>query len=405
MKLNLLIISSVYEGSLDLFYKKYPDCHEFSYNEHYDLLLSGSTEFVASYTKNFNKLGFNTTAIISNDHILQDKWKKEYMSGKNRSKDLLSQQIQEYQPDIVSVEDMRFVSVGTLNSIKQKFKSVKLLIAFHCAPWNSEVMEKLRCFDFIITCTPGLKARFEASGLKSYLVYHGFDTDFLAMTGIKKEFTGSKVVFSGSLKQGTGYHRTRIDLIDYLIRNGIDISLHIDVERKVIIAGKKLIRFIYEILTRLKIKDPERFFHILSHGKTPVRDYPQSIMKAIKKPVFGLDMYNLFQNSDIVLNNHGDVAGDFAGNMRLFETTGVGSCLLTDNKKNIGELFLVNKEIVVYDNEEECADKIKWLMENRDERLRIAKAGQERTLRSHTVASRCDLIAGIIRKELEKIKE
>lgn len=404
MKRNLLIISSVYEGSLDLFYKKYPYHNELSYNEHYDLLLSGSTEFVASYTKNFNRLGFSATAIICNDKILQDKWKREYWSA-NGPKDLLSQQILMYKPDIVSVEDMRFVSAATLNSLKGKFKTVKLLIAFHCAPWNSKVLEKLRCFDFIITCTPGIKAEFEASGLKSYLVYHGFDTDLLALMAVKNESPDSKIVFSGSLKQGTGYHRMRIDLIDYLIKKGIDMSLYINDERKAIIVAKKIIRLIYKLLNTIKIKDPEKYFHILSHGKVEVSDYPVSITGTIKKPVFGLDMYNLFQNSDIVLNNHGDVAGDFAGNMRLFEVTGAGSCLLTDNKKNISELFLIDKEVVVYDNAEECAQKIKWLMENRNERLRIAKAGQERTLSSHTVANRCEIIAGIITKELDKIKE
>ena len=80
------------------------------------------------------------------------------------------------------------------------------------------------------------------------------------------------------------------------------------------------------------------------------------------------------------MNIHIGVAGDYAGNMRIFEVTGVGSCLLTDNKKNMSDLFEPGKEVVVYDSPEDCIAKVKWLLENENERKKIAGSGQKKTL-------------------------
>jgi spore maturation protein CgeB len=99
---------------------------------------------------------------------------------------------------------------------------------------------------------------------------------------------------------------------------------------------------------------------------------------------------------------HIGVAGNFAGNMRLFEVTGVGSCLLTDNKKNLADLFDVGNEIVVYDNPQDCIEKAKWLLENEQERKKIAAAGNKKTLEKHTVENRCKLILDIIDQELNE---
>ena len=139
---------------------------------------------------------------------------------------------------------------------------------------------------------------------------------------------------------------------------------------------------------------------ILQYGTKPVKNYSHSLLKKSLPSVFGIDMYNLFRRSKIVLNKHIGVAGSYAGNMRLFEVTGVGSCLLTDNKSNLGDLFDINKEIVVFDSTDDCIQKAKWLLENEEERRSIALAGQKRTLKSHTVENRCRLILEIIEKEL-----
>lgn len=98
---------------------------------------------------------------------------------------------------------------------------------------------------------------------------------------------------------------------------------------------------------------------------------------------------------------HGEVAGNSAGNIRLFEATGMGTCLVTDYKDNIHELFEPEKEIVTYRSAEECIDKIKWLLNHPDDMEKIAKAGQQRTLRDHTIAKRAAQLNEIISRHLK----
>ncbi|MDQ3755068.1 MAG: glycosyltransferase, partial [Acidobacteriota bacterium] len=81
-----------------------------------------------------------------------------------------------------------------------------------------------------------------------------------------------------------------------------------------------------------------------------------------------------------------DISPVSASNMRLFEATGVGSCLLTDWRANISTLFEPDREVVTYRNAEECIEKATYLLDHESERQQIARAGQRRTLREHTYA-------------------
>jgi spore maturation protein CgeB len=86
--------------------------------------------------------------------------------------------------------------------------------------------------------------------------------------------------------------------------------------------------------------------------------------------------------------------------MRLFEATGVRTCLLTDWKENLSELFEIDREVVTDKSVNECIEKVEWLLENPQERELIAKAGQARILKDHTFAQRAVQLDEIIRKAL-----
>jgi spore maturation protein CgeB len=389
----------MYEGYLDSFYLRNSDIADSSYYDHYSRLLSDSGEFVASYTRNFIRKGIDASAIILNDDVLQKKWKKENACEEG---DLLTQQIEKFRPDVLWVEDIRLVKEAILSSLKAKFPFIKLLIAYHCAPVGVATLKKFTNFDFVITCTPGLKNDLESKGIRSYIVYHAFDDDLLQK--IQNQSSGEKadVVFSGSLRQGRGYHLERIRLLDFLISNGLNLSVYASLESSLTLNAKKILRLLYIIMRSAGIRKPEKLFRIMEYGMEPVVSYPAAILKDIKSPLFGMDMYRLLGRAKIVINNHGEVAGNYAGNMRMFEATGAGSCLLTDMKSNLGSLFDVNCEIVAYSGMDDCLRKIRWLLENENERQKIALAGQKKTLQSHTVSSRCDEMIGIIKSELSK---
>jgi spore maturation protein CgeB len=70
---------------------------------------------------------------------------------------------------------------------------------------------------------------------------------------------------------------------------------------------------------------------------------------------------------------------------------------LTDNKSNLSTLFEPDREVVAFSNAEECAEKVRYLLEHESERKSIAQAGQRRTLRDHTFKQRAQQLDQIIR--------
>jgi spore maturation protein CgeB len=110
--------------------------------------------------------------------------------------------------------------------------------------------------------------------------------------------------------------------------------------------------------------------------------------------VWGADMYQVLRRSRITLNSHIDLAGREAGNMRLFEATGVGAYLLTDFKDNLDTLFAPDREVATWRSIDECLAVISRTLGDNDGRARIARAGHARTLGQHTYRHRAADILG-----------
>jgi spore maturation protein CgeB len=400
MSFRLLSISSMYSGYLDSFYKKYPNLDKLSYDEHKKLLLDDTTEFVGAYLKNFRKLGIEVDCVICNDSKLQEKWGKERGISSDRQQNILIDQVNDFHPDVILVENLSYVTSALLRFIRQKVPELRLIAANHCSPFNSKVLDSLTEVDFVFTCTPGLKLSIEDLGKKSYLVYHGFDTSLFERLDNDKGSPSNNFIFSGSLITGGDFHARRIKLIEHILKEQIDIRLYVNLEQSYRIRAKQAIYVLSEAIKKLKLERAFTKFQILQYGKAWVNSYSESLIMHKEQPVFGNEMLNLFHNSKIILNFHIGVAGDFAGNMRMFEVTGMGSCLLTDNKKNMSDLFDTEREVVVYDNEEDCIEKVKWLLTHEDERKKIALAGQQKTITYHTVENRCRSIIEILNSEL-----
>lgn len=77
-----------------------------------------------------------------------------------------------------------------------------------------------------------------------------------------------------------------------------------------------------------------------------------------------------------------DVSGGLSN--RAFWVTGIGAFTLTLYKQGIEEFFEPGKEIVVFHDEDEMVEKVRYYLEHDDEREAIAKAGQRRTLGQYT---------------------
>jgi spore maturation protein CgeB len=130
-------------------------------------------------------------------------------------------------------------------------------------------------------------------------------------------------------------------------------------------------------------------YHLKLWGRLPPSLSASSpLHRCFQGEVWGAAMYQVLRRSRITLNSHIDLAGREAGNMRLFEATGVGAFLLTDFKDNLHTLFEPDREVAVWRSIDECLAAIDRYLGDDDGRAAIARAGQAKTMAKHTYRHR-----------------
>jgi spore maturation protein CgeB len=105
-------------------------------------------------------------------------------------------------------------------------------------------------------------------------------------------------------------------------------------------------------------------------------------------------MYRVIGRTRIALNNHARIAGGEANNLRLFEATGMGALLVTEEAPNLGSMFDVNTEVVTYRGAADAAAVVRYFADRPEEAAAIAAAGQRRTLRDHNWRDRMTRLSG-----------
>lgn len=79
--------------------------------------------------------------------------------------------------------------------------------------------------------------------------------------------------------------------------------------------------------------------------------------------------------------------------MRTFEAIACGSCIITDNMKDINYCFEINKEILVYNNMNELMEILNKLEKDRNFIGNIAKNGYLRIMKDdNTYKSKMQLV-------------
>ena len=71
-------------------------------------------------------------------------------------------------------------------------------------------------------------------------------------------------------------------------------------------------------------------------------------------------------------------------NFRLFTLPANGVMQICDNKKHLGQVYEIGKEVAGFETIEECADLCRYYLDHENERLEIAAAGWRRTMKDYT---------------------
>jgi spore maturation protein CgeB len=71
-------------------------------------------------------------------------------------------------------------------------------------------------------------------------------------------------------------------------------------------------------------------------------------------------------------------------NCRLFEATGCGGFVLTEDRPAVGDFFEPGQEVAIFDSRKDLVEKVRYYLAHPEERQRIAQRGCQRAHRDHT---------------------
>ncbi len=394
--MRLQKIRTYYSRYLSQFYAGRPLLTEEPYVTQHRALMDDCFAAADFWSTELEKIGYQTDEIVSNSEPMQRRWATEngikYDDG-NWLLEITAAQIKAFRPTVLFVADYVVFTGDFLKRVRAENPSIQLVVGWCSAPYSDESV--FHEYDAVLSCVPELVSDFRAKGHQAFHLNVAFAPQILERINTHTAPT-TDFAFVGSLVKQTKFHNERERLLSSLV-GATDLRIWAEVERP--LPSSKLRRIQLQKIAFDSIRAAQNwgvpatllamtpFVRRAAHWKVrPV--LPPTIDKAIAAralpALFGCAMYQQLHDSRVCLNTHIDISPVSASNMRLFEVTGVGSCLLTDWRANIATLFDPEIEVVTYRSPEECSEKAKYLLDHKDERQQIARRGQQRTLRDHT---------------------
>lgn len=343
-----------------------------------------------SWKDAFGRAGIEAAEYPLNSRMLWAKYCKEkkikFKSGEE-IRTGLRHVVKEFKPEIVWFDSTR---TDLLLFLKSEFPEVKMWVGWvGSAIQDSSIW---RHFDLVLTCAPESLEKLKSRGAKAKHLHHAFDPK--KMRRLNSSDQGFRLLFVGQILKGSGFHSEREEFLAKMVEVGL--PLHVRTPAK-----KRLLKQIFRTQIEQSIFDLFRFAQILGISKEILRKIPKVGVAAewpnrpgekvdprlrpiLQSAVYGQEMFSEISKSLVTLNIHADSSPKFASNMRLFEVTGAESCLLTEWRENLSELFDPETEVVAYKSYEDAFEKAQWLLRHPHEAQVIAQKGFERALKEHT---------------------
>lgn len=334
-----------------------------------------------AYARNFREIGWDAQAVIPNSLALQGLWRAEHgrrqpwspgwQYGAHLARipglrgvlhrfphvhGVLLDQVKTLRPDVVFVQDINFLPPASAREIR---RNTDLLVGEIASPLPPKPF--LQSYDLIVSGLPTIVDTARSWGIDSEGIPLGFDERFATVSPASTRSIDA--IFIGSfsrLQPQTG----------------------------------PLLQAVASAVPGLRIYGPA--------DSGALRDAGLSANYA--GPAWGHEMFELLGQSKMVINRHGSIAGPYAVNMRMYESTGSGAALITEEKSNLAELFVPGTEVVTYRTVEDAAAQAAALIADPVRLDRIAAAGQARTLRDHTYALRARQLEGVLEQRLAAVR-
>ncbi len=361
--MRLLRLCTNNPGYLQGFYERHRELAAHPYATQHGLLMEDCYGWADFWTHGLDPLGYAVWEPVGNAETQQKQWAREQGVEYDESRwlhDISLAQLESFAPDVVLVNDHHTFGRAFFEEARRRCPSVRLVLGWCGAPFGD--MDVFSAYDLTLSNVPWVHDVLRRKGHPVRLFRHGFSPVVLRRMRQPAPPAPSSngLAFIGSMIDHADYHMSRLKLL-----TGIAARMP------------------------LTIMTPNRVGGVAALSSADQR-----------APVFGLAMYRALAASGVALNTHIDISLGHANNMRLFEATGVGACLLTDHADNLAELFAVDTEIATYRTPEEAVEKARYLLEHPAEREAMAKAGQRRTLAAHSFDQRALELDALIRHML-----
>lgn len=354
--MRVLIVDPYYPEVLDALYTSQPQLDDASYDVQWRAIMDLAFGTSDAYSFNLGSLGHDAHEVVPNCRPLQLAWAYEHaprlvrLPWRLASQAILLAQAGWFRPDVVYVQSIGAFRPAVLKALRGRSTLLVGQIA-SALPQGSRV----RIYDLLVTSFPHFVGRL---GVPTEFLRIGFDdrvVDRVAHAPLHD------VVFIGQL--GGDRHRRGNSVIESAAQH-----LQIDVWGPGV--------------DQWPVGSPLRLRY---HGTA-----------------WGMEMFAILRGARIAINRHIDASAGYANNMRLFEATGMGALLLTDDLEGLAEAFIPDREAVVYADADDLVEKARWYLAHEEERARVAAAGQARTLRDHTYALRMRDLAAILERRLRE---
>ena len=274
---------------------------------------------------------------------------------RSQKSQILLKQIMESKPDVVFCLNINFLNNQLVKQIKSSGVQVVGQIASPLPP-----LSFYKSYDHIFSAHPGQVEHFRKAGVSSSWLPLAFDN-------------AQREVFDQSGWPERTRDLTFVGTFGRHQRNTGPLLKAISKEIPTL-----------QIFTLSKLKQLKRF----------------GLVRFFMGRAWGPEMYKILAESKIVINRHGPVADGYSVNFRMFEATGMGALLVTEQGKNTSDLFEPGKDVLTYASVSEAVQVLKTALADFDKYESVAAAGQQRTLTEHTYEQRAAEIDKVLRRLL-----
>lgn len=372
--MRILLIWNQYQKAVDQFYARRPGLAQRSYARQQVALLDDYFGWAGYLTRAFRALGHEADVVFENVEPLQAAWTREHagtLRGEERTGEALClRQVAEFRPDVLFLWPYFIDKEGFLRSARKLGPKVFVWVASQL-----HVRPAVDAIDCIVTSFPHFVDRLQRMGATAEFFQAAcFDPAILDALAQSAETAEIPVSFVGSLNYGAFSHR-----LDVLTQVASRVPLQV--------WGPGL-----------SGRPPRRPWRIPSYLYWRRRS--RVLVDRYQRSAFGLDYFSVLRRSRITINVHVDAAKGVASNMRLFEATGCGTLLMTEESPQLSLYFEPGRQVVAYANPQELADRIEYYLSHEDERAQIALAGQQRALRDHNSTVRAQRLLELFERYL-----